>query len=117
MAKRRRSEPSGAKDIFQRYAENPKLRLRVDFQYTYQESLIDIPYEVVMGAADFRAWHAQAARKQREIYDRVPLSKPLSFDYIKEYENRYGRMKEYRLNWAGDNAPYARLLPLLNCRF
>ena len=97
-----KESPDG-KDIFQRYCEDPKLRLRVDAVYTYQENLLDIPFDVVLGNADFKAWHAETCRKQQEMCDRIPLSKPISFDYVKEYENQYGRMKEYRLNWGSDN--------------
>lgn len=92
-----------ADDYFERIQSNPALWSKIDDCYTFMENMIDLPLNVALGTADFKQWQAQACERQREICERIPLSKPVGFDFIKEYDNAYGHMKEYRLAWNPDN--------------
>jgi hypothetical protein len=93
-------------DSYYQLFRHPEHRFKIDSSYTYCDNLIDIPYGVLAGTIDFKEWCTETKKKQQAISDSIPLSKPSSLDIVKEYDNVFGRMKEYRLTWQNDSPLY-----------
>lgn len=90
-------------EFFENLLKNPKHRFCIDKVYTYRENLIDIPFNIVLGDEDFVTWQNEAKKRHQQFINEIPITKPHSFEYVKEYENQYGYMKEYKLVYDKEN--------------
>ena len=101
------SQPAQVEDIYALYTQHPELRFKVDSDYTYSSSLIDLtPDAILNDKAAFISWQISTIKFIKDLYNAIPLESPKGLIWENDQQHQYGILKQYHCAWP-DRHPLA----------